>query len=347
MRVLWLLFALGVASAPHIASAQAVDDATRAAARNLATEGVQEYQANDFAAASEKLERAYRALHAPSLGLWSARALVKLGRLVEAGERYLEVTRLPISGGDESVQKQAKADAQSELDALTPRIPSVVVQIEGADAATVNVTIDGASINSALLGVARPIDPGSHELVGTSGSEQARTSIEVKEGERKPALLRFSGQQAAVNTAPATAAPAPIAAEPGARSEASSERTTSSPANDGPHPLRTVGLVTGGAGLVAIAVGSVFGLAAKSSNDKSNADRHCDASGCDGAGTTDRNAALRQARVSTGLFIAGGALLAGGVTLYLVGGSHSESASLALTPLASANGAGLCIHGGF
>jgi hypothetical protein len=34
------------------------------------------------------------------------------------------VTQLEVSGGEQAVQKQAQADAQSELDSLTPRIPS-------------------------------------------------------------------------------------------------------------------------------------------------------------------------------------------------------------------------------
>jgi hypothetical protein len=104
--------------------AQAVDDAARGAARTLGYDGVKAYNAGDYAVADQKLEKAYRVVKVPSLGLWSARALVKLGRLVEASERYREVTQLEVSGGEQAVQKQAQADAQSELDSLTPRIPS-------------------------------------------------------------------------------------------------------------------------------------------------------------------------------------------------------------------------------
>jgi hypothetical protein len=64
--------------------AQAVDDATRGAARTLGYDGVKAYNAGDYAVADQKLEKAYRVLKVPSLGLWSARTLVKLGRLVEA-----------------------------------------------------------------------------------------------------------------------------------------------------------------------------------------------------------------------------------------------------------------------
>src|SRR5688572_21582724 len=93
-------------------------DTTRAAARDLGAEGVEAFQAGNFQAASDKLARAYEILRVPSLGLWSARALAKVGKLVEASERYLDVTRLDASKGDTAVQRQAQTDAAVEREAL-------------------------------------------------------------------------------------------------------------------------------------------------------------------------------------------------------------------------------------
>jgi hypothetical protein len=132
------------------ALAQEVDGAARAAARKLGYAGVEAYQANEYKEALDKLDKAYRVLKAPSLGLWSARALLANGRLVEASERYLEVTRLSVDSGERAVQERAKADARKELDALTPRIPSVVIRLEGAFASDVTLTIDGVAVSSAL-----------------------------------------------------------------------------------------------------------------------------------------------------------------------------------------------------
>jgi predicted deacylase len=128
----WSRFAIGVVFllSTGAASAQAVDDATRGAARTLGYDGVKAYQSGDYPVANEKLDKAYRVLKVPSLGLWSARALVKVGRLVEASERYAEVSRLPTSGGDETVQKQAQVDARAELEALAPRVPSLNMRFE-------------------------------------------------------------------------------------------------------------------------------------------------------------------------------------------------------------------------
>ena len=72
----------------------------------LGYEGVAAYQKGDYVSARDKLERAYRVVRAPSLGLWSARALEKSGKLVEASERYLEVTRLEVKAGEAAVQQE-------------------------------------------------------------------------------------------------------------------------------------------------------------------------------------------------------------------------------------------------
>jgi hypothetical protein len=67
--------------------------------------------------------------------------------------------------------------------------------------------------------------------------------------------------------------------------------------------------------VIGIGVGSVFGLFASSSWQKAQHD--CPThSGCSPTAMDERNNALSQALVSTVGFIAGGVLLAGGVTLF-------------------------------
>ena len=80
---------------------------------------------------------------------------------------------------------------------------------------------------------------------------------------------------------------------------------------------RTIAYVLGGAGLAGIAAGSVFGLVAISKNGSSNADGHCDATGCDPAGKQLRQDALSAATASTVAFGVGLAALAAGVVVYL------------------------------
>jgi serine/threonine-protein kinase len=77
-----------------------------------------------------------------------------------------------------------------------------------------------------------------------------------------------------------------------------------------------VGLVLGGAGVIAIGAGAFFGLKASSTYDDAlalcNPSNQCKQRGLDLA-----DDATSQATVSTIAFVAGGVLLAGGAVLYL------------------------------
>jgi hypothetical protein len=55
---------------------------------------VNAYLDEDYQLAESRLESAYAVLRVPSLALWSARALEKNGKLIEAARRYLEATKL-------------------------------------------------------------------------------------------------------------------------------------------------------------------------------------------------------------------------------------------------------------
>ena len=174
------------------AGAQPSDDATRAEARKIGYSGVEAYQAGDFATAHDRLETAYQLLRVPSLGLWSARALAKVGKLVEADARYLEVIRLPTSVGDEAIQEQARRDATSERADLggASRSSSYVSR------ALQPARWWSRSTAHAARSTARrehPVNPGRHKVEGVRGSARATAEVVVAEGEKKEAVLRLGG----------------------------------------------------------------------------------------------------------------------------------------------------------
>lgn len=296
-----------------------VDDATRAAARTLGSAGVAAYQKNDFKGASDKLERAYQVLQAPSLGLWSARALVKTGKLVEGAQRYLDVTRLSVTTGDPTVQKRAQADARTELAALTPRIPTVIVQLEGADKSAVELKIDGTPLSSALVGESRPINPGSHEITGTRGDERVQTSVTLEDGQQQVALLKFSSASSAAAGAPAASGTSAAGSE--AAPLTPPDATASS---SGSHTLAWTALGVGAAGVVAGAVTGALVLGKKSSLENKD---DCRGSQCLGSESSAVSSYNSLRTVSTVCFVAGGVLAATGVVLFVAGPKHSESAS--------------------
>ena len=297
-----------ILGALHLSTpAFAVDSASRNAARQLGYEGVTAYQKGDYKVAHERLERAYEVLKAPSLGLWSARALEKVGMLVEASERYLEATRAEVAaGGKEDVQRQAQKDAEAEREALLPRIPSITIQIEGADAATVDVSIGGSEISSALFGVPRATNPGHVEVLGTRGEDVSKAEVDLAEGDQKTITLQFS---------PLTAAPPPT------------QVSTASPrdevsAGNWQRPAGWIGIIAGGTSLVAGGVFAGVGASKYSALD-------CTDGICTGAGQESKVDSYNLMRtLSTTTFIIGGVLAATGVTLLLTAPSENSQAAM-------------------
>ena len=239
------------------ALAETSDAATRAAARELGSAGVQAFQAGDLATATNKLEAAFSVLRAPSLGLWSARALAKSGKWLEARERYLQVTRLELSGGDLAIQRQAKLDATTEGEGLAQKMPHIVVQVEGAPLSEVSVTLDDEPLPTALIGQSRPVNPGKHALEGVHGRERVTASVTVAESEGPTTVLRFSSPSVAsgaagssILSATASSAP-PLAGDAGA---APDQPRSSAPLQ------RTLGWVIAGVGGAGVIVGGLSPL---------------------------------------------------------------------------------------
>jgi serine/threonine-protein kinase len=118
-------------------------------------------------------------------------------------------------------------------------------------------------------------------------------------------------------------APASIArSEPAAASSGASPNESSQPSPTGSDvsdgsTRRAIAYALGGIGVVGIGIGSAFGLVAISKNGNSNADGHCDTTGCDPTGKQLREDALGAATVSTVAFATGLAALAAGVVVYV------------------------------
>lgn len=315
--------ALALGSIARELPAQTVDGASRAAARDLGYAGIDLLQKGDAAAATERLERAYQVLKVPSIGLWSARALVASGKLVEGSERYLEVSRLP-SSGDAAIQEAAKTDAAREHQQLAPRIPALIIKVNGAAKSKARVVLDGVEVPAALLGVKRPVNPGRHRLRASASAAQ---DVTVKEGEVREVLLQVApgGEASAVE-------PTPTSSEPAANA-GSGLTATSSPAmnrdGDGSSGAtqRLVGWVllgVGGAGLITGGVATGLALSKKSSIEGSCPDNTCLPDAHDGA---DSYNGMRS--VSTVGFVVGAVGAAAGVTLLLTAPS-SRRVSLEL-----------------
>lgn len=233
MRRAFLTFVAfaAVALAAPAARAEGVDAETKSAARKLGTDGQKLFEAGSFAAALEKFNLADSLVPAPTLGLRAARCLAILGRLVEASERYLDVTRMQLDRNAPAVMRKAQAEALAEREKLLPTIPSLDVTIEGPTGAGVTVIIDAKAVPPALLGQKRPVDPGVHRIEAKRADTTVAREVTLKPGEAGQIVIELP--------------PLPPKPKP-----------------PDLFPYRTVGFIGLGVGAVGVIIGGVSGILA-------------------------------------------------------------------------------------
>jgi hypothetical protein len=220
-------------------------------------------------------------------------------------------------------------DARREMAALAPRVPGVVINVKGTD--TAKVVLDGVDVPSAAWGLRRPTDPGRHVVHASAlGFAAAEATVTLVEGKTETVTLELrpgsGGPPPPPSPLVASGNTGAIGAPPPA-TEAASFWTG----------LRIGGAVATGVGLVGIGVGSALGAVALSK--KSLSGSNCgaaigssDPNFCNATGKQARNDGLSAAGISTGAFVAGGVILAGGVTLLAVGGRKSPQARVGVGP---------------
>jgi hypothetical protein len=212
-----------------------------------------------------------------------------------------------------------RTDCDACLDAMEKSVPTVVVRATDATGSSVfdvAVSIDGRLLVAKLDGSAVSVNPGTHtfrfERVNGTSVEQV---VQINEGDRN--------QKIAVVL---KAAPPPVP-----------------PPAPGLRAPQIIGLAGGVVGLAGIVVGSVFGLRTYSDANKQKSD--CPPTTCTEAGNVqgnkDHSAAVTDGTISMAAFIAGGALVATGVVLFLAKGhtpATPTSTGLVLWPAVGPGG---------
>lgn len=186
-----LLGAMCLAAAMPATALPKADWKTRAAARTLGVEGLQLMRQEEWAEAYDKLERAYNLYPVPTLGVATARCLDKLGRLVEAAERYREVTAMKVEASDGFNQQSAVKAAAKEREALMPRIPNLEIMVRGDRGDGIEVLVDAEVLPPELVDTAHPVDPGQHEVRVRRGDVTITESATVEEGETARVVVKL------------------------------------------------------------------------------------------------------------------------------------------------------------
>ncbi|HET7538240.1 MAG TPA: hypothetical protein VFK05_00160 [Polyangiaceae bacterium] len=169
----------------RVQPAHAEDSASdRATARELAGEGYAALQRKDYATAEERFRRADALVHAPTLVLDQARALVGLGRFGEAYAAFDSVIRETLPPSAPPVWKRAVKEATVEIEAIKPKIGWLTVQVKGASEP--RVEIDGRALPPSDLGQRLPETAGElHIVVSATGYVTRSVDQRLLEGEDK------------------------------------------------------------------------------------------------------------------------------------------------------------------
>lgn len=327
----------------RVTPAVAATDDEKAGARAAATQGQAAYDNKHWAEALDLFTRAESLVHSPVHLLYKARALVQLGQLVKARETYLSLTREESTSSSPAVLK-AREDAAKEVAQLEPRLANLTVKVDGAGAAEASVTMDGVKVPSALIGVARPADPGQHTLQASgNGVASDPQTVSLKEGGGATVTLLLKPAAGAAPVPPPNAAPPPAAPAPAAAAVAATPPAESGKGNG----LRTASYVSFGVGAVGVVLGTVFALKAKSKYSDGNAlcndQDPCNLSQSD----ADRREQLGKDGDSAKTmsiigFVAGGVGVAAGTTLFILSGKkESEPAHAGVHPWIGLGSAGL------
>ncbi len=264
-----------------------------------------------YGLACGKLAESQRLDPAPGTLVNLALCHEKDGQTASAWAEFNEVAERP--GDDKARGPFARTHAQ-ELEKRLSRVRVRVAAVAPDEA----VAIDGRTQGAGAWGSASPLDPGEHTVVVSApGKKSWQTTVRLAQGPvvvdvEVPALEELPVARPVIPPAPRDV---PESAPPDGRGQ------------------RTVGYVVGGAGVVALGVGVVFGL--RTLGKKSDADALCPNNKCAGdprvADLDD--AAKSSALISTIAVGVGAVAIAAGLYLVLAAPvAGVKSAAVAISP---------------
>jgi hypothetical protein len=285
--VAMVFFARAASAQPSQADALAAESLFRDA-KALVTAGKTSEACPKFAE-SQRLD--------PQLGtlLHLATCHAQEGKTASAWAEFLQAADQAAAAHDGQREKIARDRA----DKLAPTVPRLTIEIDTANP-PLTISLDGQTVHASNVPI--PIDPGKH-VVDASAPERKKWSQSVEIA--SSTTLKIPRLESDSVASP----PAPIAPPP------EPERGGSS--------LRYVGYGAAGLGIVAIGIGTVFGI--KSLSDKRASDDACPPRGCTPAGLQSYDDARSAARIADIAIAVGVVALAAGVVLVLTSPSSRSS----------------------
>jgi len=325
--------ALGVLLAARVALAQA--PAGTAPSANGADASVELFREGRlllnkgrFDEACERFRAALELRRSPGTLLNVGNCLSSKGKLLDALKAFEETAALASSEPDEHKAAVWSSAAKAEIEALTPRIPHVVVRAPAEPG--VEVTLDGEPQRA--FGEPRALDPGSHRLVA-SAPGKLEFAQELALGE---------GQSLAIEVP--RLEPVPVVAPPSASAtgEAAAHTGEGAPAA-GASNSRVLPWALVGVGGAVLAGGIVTGLVA--ANRASDLESDCPNHMCEGD-LSQRDGVHDTAVLADVLMGVGLAATAAGVT-WLVLTAEDDANAASISAACDLDGCGASVRGRF
>lgn len=306
---------IGLAAGPARA-----DETSKGKAIALFDEGLKDMKAGNYAKACKAFEASYRLL--PDTGTRGslARCYTQLGKTATAWTLWRELA-------DTAPSAELRSDAAAQAKKLEPRLARYTVQV-AKPAPGLAVTVAGQPVDLSI-DVPAPIDPGTYPVEATA---PGRASWKGK-------LTAAEGETAEVEV------PALAAAE--AAGPAGGDGGTKAAGGGSPgRGRRVLGLTLVGVGIGGLAAGGAFGLIARSRNEDAREICGGDIDNC--MATADAKVKVDDARsaanISTIAFIAGGAVAATGLILYITA-PKGERSAVSVAPFTDGTTTGLALSG--
>jgi hypothetical protein len=285
--------AIGVVSRPAAAQLSAAD---KAAAQALFDDGKRLFLEKKYADACPRFEKSQRL--DPGIGtlLYLADCYEGMGQIASAWATFREAAGAAKIAG----QSEREQVARGRASILEPRLFRLQLKVSLPAVSGLTVKRNDADIPKEVWNLPFPIDPGKYTIdVTAPGKKPWSAQVEIPQGpgEQTVAIPLLADATSTVVRDPEPQPPPPVA----------------------PQPIRAqqiAGIAVGVAGLAGIAVGAIFGAQAVSKS--TDAKVLCRGVRCINAQGVDMlKQARRDADISTGAFIGGGAALALGVTLFV------------------------------
>lgn len=312
---------------------------SKAAAEALFDEGLKQMKAGQFSEACPKLEESQRIDPGVGTLLYLAECYEKSGRIASAWATFREASSLAGASGQADRERTARERAQKiegQLSYITIAASPETKALRG-----LTIIVGCNTLGSGLVGTPTPIDPGEQRVeVSAPGREPFVTTVKVE------AARRYEVNVPPLREQPQTATGAQVPAEPPPAVAPAIFAPLNEPPAAKSSPLKTIGLVAGGVGIVGIGVGSYFGLRAISKMNEATDEGSCANGLCQVAEDLEKTEQAADAAVISNVaFAAGGALLVTGVALFVFAPDPKEQQGLRVSPYFTGREGGIAVGG--